>query len=65
MGLVGLCWAKMRWVFSGEAATQESLGLRPISVNLFWLLRVELLLLCFAYSRRLSQLSGNVGPILD
>jgi hypothetical protein len=25
---------KMRWVFSGKAVTQESLGLRPISVNL-------------------------------
>jgi hypothetical protein len=25
-GLVGLCWAKMRWVFTGEAVTQESLG---------------------------------------
>jgi hypothetical protein len=40
-------------------------GRRRISVNLFRLLRVELLLLCFAYSRRLSQLTGNVGPILD
>ena len=43
----------------------DGLVQQVISVNLFWLLRVELLLLCFAYSRRLSQLSGNVGPILD
>ena len=28
-GPVGLCYAKMDWVFSGEAVTQESLGLRP------------------------------------
>jgi hypothetical protein len=26
-GVIGLCWAKVRWVFSGQAATQESLGL--------------------------------------
>ena len=30
-------WAKMRWVFSGEAVTQENLGRSPISANLnFW-----------------------------
>jgi hypothetical protein len=28
-GFVGLCWAKMRWVFSGEAVNQESLGAAP------------------------------------
>ena len=28
-GRVGFCWAKMRWVFSGEAVTQESLGSSP------------------------------------
>jgi len=30
-------WAKMRWVFSGEAVTQENLGRSRISANLnFW-----------------------------